>query len=213
MNQNIKIAVLGGGGRTGKYLINQLIEKGYSIKVLLRNPETFQIESPLIQVIKGDALDYPSIKNLLEGCHSVISTIGQRPDQPLVAEKATKNILDAMSYYGINRYILLAGINIDTPFDKKGPETITATNWMKSNYPIIQEDRQKAYTLLVDSDINWTLVRVPLIDFNSDKSNMSVNLDDCLGKKIDAGNIAAFLVKQLSQDSYFNTAPFIYNSL
>ncbi len=43
MNLNIKIAVLGGGGRTGHFLINQLIEKRASIKLLLRNLETFKI--------------------------------------------------------------------------------------------------------------------------------------------------------------------------
>ncbi|NTD99107.1 NAD(P)H-binding protein [Agrobacterium tumefaciens] len=212
MNQHIQIAILGGGGRTGKYLINQLIENGYSIKVLLRNPETFEIEHPLIQIVQGDAIDFEKVSTLINGCKAVISTIGQRPGEPLVAKLATKNILKAMSNYGIKRYILVAGVNIDTPFDNKGPETIIATNWMKANFPIIQEDRQNAYTLLVESDVNWTLVRVPFINFSSDLGHININLDDCLGNKIDAGNIAAFLIKQLSEEIYFNKAPFICNS-
>jgi putative NADH-flavin reductase len=211
MNQNIKIAVLGGGGRTGQYLITQLIEKGFSIKVLLRNTETFRIQSPLIQIIQGDAVDFTAVSSLIEGCQAVISTIGQRPGEPLVAEQATRNILDAMAFYRITRYILVAGINIDTPFDNKGPETIMATNYMKTNFPVIQEDRQKAYTLLVHSDMDWTLVRVPFIDFNNHADPVRVNLDDCLGNKINAGDIAAFLIKQLSEDTYFKKAPFICN--
>ena len=83
---------------------------------------------------------------------------------------------------------------------------------MKSNYPVIQEDRQKAYSLLVNSNINWTLVRVPLIEFNDAKGEAIVDLNDCLGDKIDAGNIAGFLIKQLFDDTYYNTAPFIYNT-
>jgi len=212
MNQNIKIAVLGGGGRTGHYLINQLIEKGFGIKLLLRNPETFQIESPLIQIIQGDATDFTTVSKLVHGCKGVISTIGQRPGEPLVHEEATKNILNAMAFYGVARYILVAGINIDTTFDNKGLETTIATNYMKTNFPVIQDDRQKAYTLLEDSDVNWTLLRVPLIDFNNGTGHVSVNLDDCLGNKIDAGNIASFLIEQLFEDTYFNKAPFIYNS-
>lgn len=211
MNQNTKIAVLGGGGRTGKYLITQLIEKGYYIKILLRSPETFKIKSPLIQVIQGDALDFAVVSNLIDGCKSVISMIGQRLGEPLVAEQATRNILDAMIFHRVTRYILVAGINIDTPFDNKGYETIMATNYMKTNFPIIQEDRQKAYTLLVNSDINWTLVRVPFIDFNNDTGRVNVNLHDCLGNKIAAGNIASFLIKQISEDTYWNKAAFIWN--
>jgi putative NADH-flavin reductase len=212
MNQNIKLAVFGGGGRTGKYLITQLVEKGYSLKVLLRSPETFEIKSPLIQIVQGDAIDFTIVNSLIDGCQAVISTIGQRPGEPLVAEQATRNILNAMSYYGVKRYILTAGVNIDTPFDNKGPETIIATNWMKANFPIIQEDRQKAYNLLVESNMNWTLVRVPFINFNSGTGDVNVGLDDCMGNEIDAGNIAAFLIKQLSEETYFNTAPFICNS-
>lgn len=102
MNQNIKIAVLGGGGRTGKYLITQLIEKGYSVKVLLRNPDVFKINSPLIEVIHGDAIDFKAVYSLIDGCQAVISTIGQRPGEPLVAEQATKNVLDGMSIYAVN---------------------------------------------------------------------------------------------------------------
>jgi len=212
MNQQIKIGVLGGGGRTGKYLITQLIEKGYRIKVLLRNPESFQMKSSSMQIIQGDAIDFTAVNALLEGCQAVINTIGQRHGEPLVAEQATKNILESMAYHGLTRYILVAGINIDTPYDHKGPETIVATNWMKANFSMIQEDRQKSYTLLVNSNICWTLVRVPFIDFNSVTGHVNVNLDDCLGNKIDAGNIAAFLLKQLQEDTYFNSAPFICNA-
>ena len=212
MYQNIKIAVLGGGGRTGKYLITQLIEKGYHINVLLRKPEMFQIKSPLIKIIEGDALDFTATSKLINGCQAVISTIGQRPGEPLVAAQATENVLRAMTTFGVKRYLLLAGINIDTPFDKKGHKTIIATDWMKLNYPVIHEDRQKAYSLLVNSNINWTLVRVPFIEFSNAKGNVAADLNDCLGDKIDAGNIARFLIEQLFENSYDHKAPFIYNS-
>lgn len=211
MNQHIKIAVLGGGGRTGKYLIAQLLEKGYSIKVLLRNPENFHIKSPLIEIIRGDAIDVKIVNQVISGCWAVISTIGQRMGEPLVATQATKNVLNAMSNHHLTRYILIGGINIDTPFDHKGPETLVATNYMKANFPVIQDDRQKAYDLLVHSTVNWTLVRVPFIDFTDGSGNVRVNLEDCLGNMIRAGNIAAFLIEQLSEDIYYHKAPFICN--
>ncbi|WP_240345218.1 NAD(P)-dependent oxidoreductase [Flavobacterium sp. CLA17] len=135
--KNIKIAVLGGGGRTGKYLVNQLLKQGFSVKILLRTPEDFTIQNSQIEIIKGDAVDENTIRLLLAGCQAVISTIGQRPGEPMVASRATSNILKAMKEYSIKRYVLLAGLNIDTPFDKKGEKTTLATNWMKTNYPEI----------------------------------------------------------------------------
>lgn len=212
MKQNIKIAILGGGGRTGKFLVRQLINHGYSCRLLLRNPENLQIASPLIEIVKGDACDAEAINSVLNGCNAVISTIGQRTGEPLVAELATKNVLAAMALCDIKRYLLVAGINIDTPFDRKRVQTIAATEWMKKNYPLIQEDRQNAYSLLAASRVDWTLLRVPFIEFAEGTGSVTENLEDCLGNKINAGNIAAFLVKQLFEETYIRKAPFIANA-
>ena len=209
MKQETKIAILGGGGRTGKYIVSQLLNQGYSLTLLLRKPEDFQLINSRLSVIKGDAINKEDIHSLLKGCHVIISTIGQRPGEPLVASCATANILEAMAQYGISRYILVAGLNIDTPFDRKGSETIAATEWMKTKFPEVQEDRQKTYTYLLHSDTQWTLVRVPLIEFTEAKRNVAVDLEDCPGTRISAGNIANFIIEQLDKDTYVRKSPFI----
>ena len=211
MKNNNTIALLGGGGRTGKYIVQELIKKGYQVKLLLRNPEKFQIESPLIKVYKGDALDETAIKSLLENCTAVINTVGQRKDEPLVASQATRLVLESMSKLEIKRYILVAGLNVDTPFDKKSVETKAATEWMKANFPLIHEDRQKTYTLLSQSNVDWTLVRVPFIEFSENKSKIKIDLEDCVGSKINASDIAYFVVEQLSNRTYLRKTPFITN--
>jgi len=206
-----KVAVLGGGGRTGKYLVNQLLNEGFSIKLLLRHPEDFTIQNPNIEIIKGDAINSKSIQLLLEDCDAVISTIGQRQGEPLVASSATINVLKSMNDFGIKRYILLAGLNIDTPFDNKSTKTTLATEYMKTNFPVIQEDRQKTYDLLVNSNIDWILVRVPFIEFTDVNSTIIVDLEDCPGDKINAGDIANFMVDQITDDEFIRKSPFITN--
>ncbi|WP_433765000.1 NAD(P)-dependent oxidoreductase [Flavobacterium ginsenosidimutans] len=209
MKNILKVAVLGGGGRTGKYLVNQLLENGFSVKLLLRNPDDFTVQNSKIEIIKGDAIDEESINVLLQDCQAVLSTIGQRPGEPMVASQATKNILKAMDKNDIQRYILLAGLNIDTPFDKKSPKIIMATDWMKTNFPEIQKDRQLTYDLLVESKIDWTQVRVPLIIFSDETAPISVNLEDCLGEKISAFDISKFIVKEMVESHYIRQSPFI----
>ncbi|KAF2080436.1 NAD(P)-dependent oxidoreductase [Flavobacterium sharifuzzamanii] len=204
-----KVAVLGGGGRTGKYLVNELLENGFSVKLLLRNPDNFTIQNQKIEIIKGDAIDDESISLLLRDCQAVISTVGQRLGEPMVASQSTKNVLNAMNEYGIQRYVLLAGLNIDTPFDKKSAKTIMSTDWMKANFPEIQKDRQFTYDLLYDSEVDWTQVRVPLIIFSDDSNEISINLDDCLGDEITALDISKFLVKEMVESNYIRQSPFI----
>lgn len=212
MEQKIKIAVLGGGGRTGKFLVAQLLSQGYPIKLLLRDPGNFQSQNPRIDIIRGDATNARDILSLTEGCQAIISTIGQRKDEPLVASQATTHVLKAMTEHNIQRYILLAGLNVDTPFDKKGPETIAASEWMKMNFPLIHADRQKAYSILSESDVNWTLVRVPLIEFTETRGKTIVDLEDCRGNKISAADIAAFLLDQLTDSTHARKSPFITNA-
>lgn len=212
MNQHTKIAILGGGGRTGIFLVNQLIAKGYSLKLLLRSPENFQISDPLIEIIKGDALDPSAIDSLLDGCQAVISTIGQRKDEPLVASQAGLYILDAMKKYGIKRYLVVAGLNLDTPFDNKSEQTEMGTAWMKANFPIVHADRQQNYAALSASDVDWTMVRVPLIIFEEKSDEIIVDIADCKGEKIYAADIAHFLIQELVENKYVQKAPFIANS-
>ncbi|MEO6286175.1 MAG: NAD(P)H-binding protein [Dyadobacter sp.] len=208
-----KIAVIGGGGRTGKYIVDQLLQKGFSLRLLLRNPETFTIQDPLIEIVKGDVLDAKAVDMLIEGCQAVLSTVGQRKDEPLVASQAVTNVISAIQKQQISaervKFILLAGLNIDTPFDKKSAETQKATAWMKETFPIIHEDRQKSYAILDASGVDWTLVRVPYIEFNDEKGNVKVDLEDCPGSKISAGDIARFMIAQLADNNYLRQAPFI----
>ena len=206
MKEIHKIAVLGGGGRTGYYLVNQLLEQGFQLKLLLRKPATVQIQNPLVEVVKGDAIDAEIVERLLEGCDAVISTVGQRKDEPLVASQATMNIINAVAKRQRNaesfRYILLAGLNVDTPFDKKGIETQKATDWMKATFPDIHADRQQSYALLAESSIAWTMVRVPFIEFVETKGEIKVGLKDSSGSKISAADIATFSIRQLTDSAY-----------
>jgi putative NADH-flavin reductase len=211
MRQKLKIAIIGGGGRTGKYLVDQLVNHGHSVKLLLRNPQNINVQNSLIEIVKGDAVDPASIHSLLAGCQAIISTVGQRKDEPLVARQATINVLKAMEAHQIQRYLLVTGLNVDTPFDRKGLQTSMATEWMKTNYSIYHEDKQKAYSILSASDLAWTMVRVPFIEFMDERNELRVSLEDCLGTKISAADIAAFLVDQLDDTTYIRKSPFIAN--
>ena len=51
MQQYTKIAVIAGIGKAGKYLVRQLIQRGFYLKLLLKNPEKFPFKNTLIEVV------------------------------------------------------------------------------------------------------------------------------------------------------------------
>lgn len=214
MEHSIKIAVIGGTGKSGKYLVNQLLNQGFNIKLLVRNLDHFQIQSPLIEVIQGSISNYGAVFQLVEGCQAVVSTLGlgQPNSETSIFSQSTKNVLRAMEAWNVRRYMVITGLNVDTPFDQKSPKTKFATDWMKTNYPLTTADKQLEYSVLVDSDLDWTLVRLPLIEQTEEKRGVLVSVEDCLGDKISATDLAIFLIEQLTDRTYVRQAPFLANS-
>jgi len=211
MKQHIKIAVIGGTGKSGKYLVRELLQQGFQCKLLLRKPENLTIKSSFIEVVKGDARDYGPIRLLIDGCDAVISTLGQPKGETTIFSQATQNVIRAMGECNVKRYLLITGLNVDTPFDKKGPKTKFGTDWMKTNYPETTSDKQVEYEVLVNSDVDWTIVRLPLIEQTNEQRNIQISLEDCPGDKISATDLAHFLIRQLTEDLYFRQAPFLAN--
>ena len=213
MEQTKKIAVIGGTGKSGKYLVKQLLAHGFHIKVLVRNPKRFINQNSFVEVIIGDVNDHEVIKTLTQGCHAAISALGSGipPGEPNIFSQATQNIIRAMNESGVNRYIVLTGLNVDAPFDKKGPKIKAATNWMYANYPKSTADRQLEYQILSDSNIDWTLVRLPMIELTDERYKTKISLEDCPGDKISATDLAFFLIDQITDISYIRRVPFIAN--
>lgn len=209
MQNNLKLAVIGGTGKSGKYLVRNLLNQGYHFKLLLRNPQDYDIVSPQIEIVKGDAREYESIRLLLEGCGAVISTLGQPRGETSIFSQATRNVIRAMTELNIKRYILITGLNVDSPSDKKGTKGKMATDWMKANYPETTLDKQVEFDVLSNSNIDWTLVRLPLIEQTEERGKLAVSLEDCPGDKVSATDLAFFLIDQLSDVKYVRTAPFI----
>lgn len=213
MNSIIKIAVIGGTGKSGKYVVKQLIENGVQVKMLVRNPVNFQVNSSFVEVVKGDVINYNSVESLLDGCQAVISTLGLGipASDPTIFSQAIINIIKVMNVQHIQRYIVTTGLNVDVPYDNKSQKTLSATDWMKRTYPVSTANRQSEFDILSNSNVDWTLVRLPLIEQTDEKRQIVTSLEDCPGDKISATDLANFLIEQLSTDKFVRKSPFVAN--
>ncbi len=213
MKTNIKIAVIGGTGKSGQYVVKELVQRGYPFKVLVRNPGHFTLKDPLVEVVIGNVLDADTVHKLLQGCSAVVSTLGLGipPGEPDIFTKATANILTAMNELGIRRYIVTTGLNVTTASDHKGPKTQMATDWMYANYPVSTKNKQEEFGMLAESEVDWTMVRLPMIALTDDRPEIRVSLEDCPGDGISASSLAGCIVDQLQETNYIRRAPFIAN--
>jgi putative NADH-flavin reductase len=209
MNQNTRLAIIGGTGKSGKYLVKQLLGQGFRLRLLIRNPQDFQLKNHLIEIIRGDARRYESVKHLMDGCQAVISMLGQPKGEPSIFSQASKNVIRAMNHFGIDRYIVTTGLNVDAPSDKKGIKTKLATDWMRVNFPETTADKQVEFNVLSSSNVSWTMVRLPLIEQTDERSRILVSLENCPGEKVNSTDLASFVIEQISDTKYVRKAPFI----
>lgn len=212
MNTHI-IAVIGGTGKSGTYLVKALLHKGFKIKMLVRNPEHVTFSNPLAETIIGNVEDYNAVLQTVTGCDVIISTLGLGipPSVPTIFSTATAHILKAMQETGVYRYIVTAGLNVDAPGDAKGPAAKAATEWMYAHYPTSTHNRQEEYNLLAESSAGWTMVRLPMIELTDDAPDIITSLADCPGTAISAASLAGFLIAQIDDGGFIRKAPFIAN--
>lgn len=209
MTTSQTVALIGATGKAGEYIIQHLLINSYAIKALIRKPELFTFSHPLLQIVPGDAKDAGTVDLLIRDCSVVISTLGQKPGEQLISALAAGHVISAMNNHGVNRYIFLAGLNLDVPGDKKSEANQAKTAWMKQNYPEAVADKQAAYELLAKSNIDFTMIRLPMIEQTDERRKLAVDLHDCPGEVISTTDLAEFIVPQINEEQYIRKAPFV----
>lgn len=203
------IALVGSTGKAGSYILKELISRGYSIRALVRDPG--RIRASGVDLVIGDVADPATVAGLVSGVHFVISALGMGtpPGPPTIFSSACRNIIQAMNQNDLQRYIALTGLNANTNVDNKGPASRQATEWMIANFPKSTADKQQEYELLNTSNLDYTLVRLPMIQMTDEKRPIAVSLSDCPGDRISAASLATFVAEQIINASYIRQAPFI----
>jgi len=120
------IALLGSTGRTGGWVLEDLIAKGYNVRVLVRNDEKLKDyrSKPNLTIIRGDALSENSLKELIQGCSILISCLGSPNKTTLIMTpiaKALVNLLEQEDEYDDLRILWMTseGVNDGVPQARK----------------------------------------------------------------------------------------------
>jgi hypothetical protein len=204
------IAVIGGTGKAGKYIVNELLSKGYKVKLLARNPEKIDFISDHLEIIKGDATDFRSLGQLLENCNTLISSLGARKtDDKETDYKATVEIVRALKNARVTRYIFVTGFIIDTINDRKGFKSKLLSMIMKMMFPVVIRSKQMSFDLLNKTDIRYTMVRIPFLDLRKENGKLEICLDDVRGSKVAAQSLATFVVSLIENEEFIRKSPFV----
>ena len=147
------IAVFGGTGFVGSYIINELVAKGFSPKVLVRKgSEKKLLQAEKCSISTGNIASIEKIKETISGTDAVIYLIGtirEFPKMGITFEElhlqGAKQCMDTAQEMGVKRFILMSA------------------NGVKPDGTDYQKTKYLAEQFLLDTDLDWTVFRPSLI--------------------------------------------------
>jgi len=207
-----KIALFGTTGQTGRHFLEIALEKGYKIKALVRSPEKIELKHPKLEVLKGDVLNPKDVEGTVEGCEVVVSLFGHVKGSPKwLQTNGTKNIVDAMNQYDVDKIISLSGGGLPFP-EMDQPKFVDKMIRliMKITVPKILNDAIEHHKVLANSGLKWVIVRGPILTNDPKKGTYKVGwVGVNASTKIARADLADFILKQVEDEQFHFQMPFV----
>ena len=149
----MRVAIIGGTGFVGGYLVDALIEAGHEPSVLVRVGSESKLRQPSkVRAVSGDLASPRGIREVLEGSDAVIYNIG------ILREFASKGVtFDKLQHRGVIRIIEAAKEAGISRF------LLMSANGVKEQGTPYQVSKYRAERVLETSGLDFTIFRPSVI--------------------------------------------------
>ena len=152
------VAILGGSGFVGEYIIDELLESGYSVKMIKRKQSASHPTGGCLEVVAD--LHSDLLYEKLRGCDCVIYNIGiirEFPNKGIsfkdLHQDLAVHVIDMAQKAGVRKFILMTANGVDR----------CLTDYERTKF--------KAEQHLMKSKLKWTIFR-PSVIFGDPKGKM-----------------------------------------
>jgi putative NADH-flavin reductase len=209
----MKIAVFGATGRTGIHIVQQALEAGYEVVALARTPTKLSISHPHLKMVQGAIYHAAQVEQTTTGVEAVISVLGPTSNQPEFAiSTGMEIILAAMRRQNVKRLIISAGAGVGDPQDMPKLFDKAIGLLLKTFSRNVYEDILRVVATVRASDRDWTVVRVPMLTDGPLTGQVRIGMvGKGTGPRISRADMAAFMLKQVTDTQYLHQAPVVSN--
>jgi putative NADH-flavin reductase len=208
----MKILVIGASGLLGQEIIKRNGHYGYTLTAMVRDAKSYQRVGNEDRVVSGDVLQPASLREAMSGQDAVICSLGTGATfrHVTVFSEGTRNLLDVAEKESTSpRLVIVTGIGAGESrghggflYDKIIKPTILHS---------IYEDKDRQEAMLMESNAHWIGIRPGILTNGEAKGDYRV-LSDLTGitvGKIARADVADFLLRQLTSDTYLHQFPTI----
>jgi putative NADH-flavin reductase len=206
-----RLLIIGATGGTGRQLVRQALEQGHKVTAFVRNPAGLKMEHANLGVVQGDVLDYASLESAMQGQNAVLCALGHKRffGPTTILSRGTENITRAMQNCGASRLICESSLGVGDAVGRLG--LLATLLFVPLILPFYFWDRVRQEALIAGNiDIDWVIVRPAALTNGQLRGKYShgFNVGGYIWpRRISRADVADFMLKQLTDDTYVGTAP------
>lgn len=213
----MKVIIFGATGFAGKAILKEVLAQNHQVTILVRDKSAFASHDKRLTIVEGDVMDRMKVSEVLKNQEAAIQCLGAGGKsivQPnTFISDATKIIVEEMEKLDVNRVIVMSNVGTGNSIDFQ-PWFFTKIilpyfmKWLK----VVIDDKNRMESIIMNCQLNWTIVRCPNIVDKPAKERCHATLDGKgLKLSITLGDMATFLVQQLTDEGFSKQAPSISN--
>ncbi|KAJ5740537.1 hypothetical protein N7493_000409 [Penicillium malachiteum] len=217
------ILVIGGSGRTGKLVLDELQLQGHEITTLARDPAA--LEGYNVNIVQGTPTKLEDVRAAFRPNipDTVIVTLNapRASDSPFAAPispprlmaDCNANIVSAMKEFGVQKIVILQAFGVGTSWDNM--PCMLQLLMSKSNMRYQYDDHNHTDREIQESGVNFVFVRPARLVESTDKTVAREWPNEGKGMSLMAScsrkSVAHFLVSAATQKTWDGQAPVITN--
>lgn len=224
------VLLLGGTGRTGRRVLEQLLERGVEVRAIVRSAGRLPagiVAHPKLMVVEADVLSLPrqDLLDQLRGCNAVVSCLGHTtdlkgifgPPRDLVAH-ATERVCRAVAELqpeSAVKFVLMSSVSVNRPkrLDaRRGMMERVFLGLLRALVPPARDNQDAADFLYGEFGqdnpfVEWTTVRPDmLVEGDVSEYGLHEGLVSSLSKpnKSSMANVAHFMCSLVTEPEMWN---------
>ncbi|KAL2808286.1 NAD(P)-binding protein [Aspergillus granulosus] len=218
------VLVIGGTGRTGKLVIDELLSRGHEVTTLARNPGALGAPRPKLTIVEGTPTDLTNVRSAFKA-HApdvVIVTLNapRASDSPFAAPispptlmaDCNSNVIAAMKEFNVRKIVIMQAFGVGESWGNMN--CMLQLLMKKSNMYLQYDDHNAVEEIVKQGGVDYVLVR-PLRLVESEGKVVKVWLEHGKGVPLMASTsrvgVARFLVDAAEESRWDNSEPVISN--
>jgi len=208
----MNLTIFGASKGIGYEVLTRALNDDLNVTALFRKPEKLQINHNRLTIVKGDFLDFSSVKEAVKKADAIVVTVGALPGRKPVTlfSTGTQHLLQAINETSRNSLILaVTGIGAG---DSRGHGSFFYNRFFQPTLlKKIYEDKDRQEELLMRTYQKWIIVRPGMLTNGKETGVYRALTDykDIKGGKISRADTAHFILSQIKNPSFIGKTPLL----